>query len=145
MNETSSPSPSLWFYVVGGIALLWNLLGLMVFAMQMTMNDDALATLPEEQRALYDEMPTWVTIAFGVAVICGTLGSIGLVLRKAWSIPMFGLSVIGVAVQATHTLALSDTVEVMGRQALIMPIVIFLIALFLVLFSVWSKSKDWLA
>ena len=144
MNEATSRQPTVWFYLVGGIALLWNLMGLLMFVLQMTMNEATLAALPDAQRALYESVPTWVTIAFAIAVIFGTLGSIGLVLRKTWSIPLFGLSLIGVVAQVTHTLVLSDTVAVMGRQALVMPIVIVLIALFLVLFSVWSKSQGWL-
>lgn len=145
MHATDSHKPPAWFYLIGGIALLWNLMGLMMFAIQMTMSQDSLAALPEDQRALYESMPTWVMIAFAVAVICGTLGSVALVLRKPWSILLFGLSLIGVAVQATHTMVISNAIQVMGQQALIMPTIIALIALFLVLFSVWSRSRGWMA
>lgn len=139
-----SASPSLWFYMVGGLALLWNLLGLLAFIGQVTMTDESIEGLPEAQQELYRNIPTWAMIAFAVAVICGTLGSIGMVLRKSWCVPLFVISLLAVLVQNVYFFFLSDTLKVMGNQALIMPIMIILIGIFLVLLSSWAQSRNWL-
>jgi len=142
--QQSGESPSLWFYMVGGLALLWNLLGLLAFIGQVTMSESALEGLPADQQELYRNIPTWATIAFGVAVVCGTLGSVGLVLRKSWCVPLFAISLLGVLAQNVYFFFLSDTLKVMGNEALIMPILIVLIAIFLLLVSWWAQSRRWL-
>ncbi len=143
-QQQSDDSPSLWFFVVGGLALLWNLMGLLAFAAQVTMSESSIEGLPEAQQELYRNIPMWATLVFGIAVVCGTLGSIGLVLRKKWCVPMFVISLLGVLAQNVYFFFLSDTLKVMGNEALVMPIIVVLIAIFLVLLSMWAQSRHWL-
>ena len=64
MNEEVTAAPPKMFYWVSGAALVWNLLGVMAYVGQVTMSPDVLQAMPEEQRALYENMPAWVTAAF---------------------------------------------------------------------------------
>jgi hypothetical protein len=135
-----------WFWVVSIIALLWNLMGLLAFVAQMVMlNSEAMmAALPADQQEIYKTIPAWVTIAFTIAVLAGTLGCVGLMMRAKWAFPVLILSLIGVLGQQAYMFFLSDTFKVMGAGAMVMPIVVLIIAILLILFAKSSISKGWL-
>ncbi len=138
-------SPPAWFWIVSILALLWNLMGVAAFVMQMTMSADALAALPADQQALYASMPAWVTVTYAVAVFGGALGCLLLVLKNKLAIPLLVLSLLGVLGQMLYMFLLSDTFQVMGRAAMVMPIVIIVISVFLVWFSRMSARRGWIA
>ena len=137
-------SPPVWFWVVSGICLLWNLAGLAAFAMQVTMSPEALAALPQAEKELYETVPAWATAAFALAVVGGTLGCLALLMRKAWATPIFIASLVGILVQNFHSFALSKAPEVFGATAVIMPLFVIVVAVFLVWFSRMAKARDWI-
>ena len=79
-----------WYWIVSVVLLLWNLMGLAVFGIMMTMigNAEAMtaANLNDEQQALINATPSWVNISFAVAVIFGVLGCIALLMRRKFAI-----------------------------------------------------------
>ena len=56
------------FWIISIVALVWNALGVMSYLMSVMMSPETLAAMPEEQRAMYETMPAWVTGAYAVAV-----------------------------------------------------------------------------
>ncbi|MEM1181700.1 MAG: hypothetical protein AAGM22_25375 [Acidobacteriota bacterium] len=144
MTEVHVTAP-LWVNIVSGAFLLWNLFGLAVFVLAMTKfrKKEALenAGLNEKQIELTLSTPTWVNIAFGIAVIFGVLGCLALVLKMKVAIPLLVLSLLGVIAQNLYTYVLSDTVKHMGVGA--SPAVIAG-AVALVPFALFCASKGWL-
>ncbi|MDH4013213.1 MAG: hypothetical protein OEU33_04170, partial [Chromatiales bacterium] len=61
MTERMSNQPTRWFWILAIAALVWNLLGVMAYVMQVSMTEEALALLPEDQRVLYETVPAWAT------------------------------------------------------------------------------------
>ena len=100
MIETSKPS--LKFWVVAGVGLLWNLLGCYNFIMQT--NPALLETLPEAYDALAKSRPGYATVAFAVAVFGGSLGCALMLMRRAVSRPFLLLSLLGVVVTMLQAL-----------------------------------------
>jgi hypothetical protein len=139
----TSPAPR-WFMVVSVLALLWNLLGVTAFIMQMTMTPEMVSQLPEAEQALYRALPLWVVIAFACAVFGGALGSLGLVLKRRLAVPLLWISLIGVIVQLSHSLFMSNTMEVYGPGALVMPIMVLIIAIGLLLLGHKARTAGWL-
>lgn len=144
MNASAVSPPPRWFTVVCVLALLWNLLGVAAFIMQMTMTPEMVAQLPEAEQALYRAMPLWVVIAFACAVFGGALGSIGLLMKKRLAVPLLLLSLIGVIVQLSHSFFLSNSFEVHGPGAMVMPIMVLVVAILLVMLGHKARSADWL-
>ena len=132
------------FWITSGLFLVWNLMGLMAYLMQVTMSDEALAALPEAQRDLYLNTPAWATGAFAVAVFGGTLGCVFLLIRKSWAIPVFILSLLGVAVQMFHAFVLSPALEVLGASGLVMPVLVTAGAIFLIWYARMARGRDWI-
>ena len=143
-THTQAVFAPIWFWIVGGIVLLWNLLGFMAFVAQMMMTEEALSTLPEAQQEIYRNIPLWVTFCFAIAVICGVLGSILLLLRVRLAVPVLILSLIGVLGQYGHMFFMTDTPSVMGAGAMVLPAVVVLIAIGLVPYSLVCKNRGYL-
>jgi hypothetical protein len=48
--------------------MIWNLLGVMAYTMQVTMSPEPLQALPENEKTLSESEPVWATSAFASAV-----------------------------------------------------------------------------
>lgn len=138
-------TPPGWFKVVAILALLWNLLGCLAFASDLSLSPDDIARLSESQQALYAARPFWAVMATGVAVIGGALGCIGLLLRKKWAVVLFALSLIGIVIQDFGLFVLADGMTLAGTTAVVMQVVVLVIGIWLLVFSRKSAARGWLA
>lgn len=143
-NSAIKNAPT-WFKVVSWIALIWNLLGIMSFAMQMMMTPEIIAALPAAEQALYNSVPGWAIVAFACAVFGGTLGCIFLLLKKSMAFYLLLISVIGVCVQMYHSFFISHSLDVYGPGAAIMPAMILIIGIALVWLAKKAESNGWIS
>lgn len=143
---TTATKPPVAFWIIIALALLWNLMGVMAYIMQVTMTPETLQALPAEEKALYTNFPVWAMIAFAVAVFGSTLGCILLLLRKKLATPILSISFAGILVQMVHSLVISKSIEVYGPgMGYGMPIMILLLGAFLVWYSRKATSQGWLS
>lgn len=133
-----------WFSVIAIIALVWNILGLLAFAMQMMMTPQMMAELPEAQQELYRTQPGWLNPAFAGSVIAGTLGALGLVLKKGWALPLLVISFVCLLAQQYYMHFMSNMFEVMGSGAMVLPMLVLAIAAFLIWQALHGRSRHWL-
>lgn len=141
---TSTTKPATWFWIVSALALVWNLMGVMAYIMQVTMTPEALQALPENERTLMESVPTWATGAFAIAVWGSTLGSILLLMRKKIATPVLIFSFAGILVQMYYNLFMSKSMEVYGPGGLAMPIMVLIFGAFLIWFSRKATSHGWI-
>jgi hypothetical protein len=139
-----SESPTRSFRIISTLALLWNALGIVTWLMTVTMSDAALAALPEAEQELYTNVPAGVTVSYAVAVLGGTVGSIGLLLRRAWAVPILGLSLAGILLQMGHALLASQLLAVKGAGAAVLPLLIVVVAALLLWYAVRARSRGML-
>lgn len=139
-----SVTPPKWFNIVAIIAIIWNLLGVMAFNMDPALNDSAFAALSEPERQLYLATPIWATIAFGVAVFSGAIGSIALLAKKSIAKPILILSFIAIIIQMFHAYFISNSWEVFGPGGIIMPVMVIFIAIYLLILSTKAIKKGWI-
>ena len=144
MNTVNSAVRPKSFWMVAVLALLWNLLGVAMFAMQMMMTPEALAAMPAEQRQVYEATPSWLNIAFAVAVFGGVLGALGLLLKKRWAVLFFTLSLIGLLAQVIATFLVTPVWQAYGPAGLVMPVLLIVIALLLLGYSRKAAARGWL-
>lgn len=142
MNNTNKPTTLFWIIAV--LALVWNAMGVMQYLAQAFMTDEIKAALPEAERALYENVPAWVTAAFAIAVFAGVLGSILLLLRKKGARLLFLISLIAIVVQMSYNLFMSKATEVYGPGGVIMPVMVIAFGVFLLFFAKKSIAKGWL-
>lgn len=130
-----------WFTAVSVIALLWNLMGLAAVFGDMFVDP---STLTDAQRALHDATPLWAVVASLGAVMTGSIGSLALILRKAWAALAMIVSLICVVVQDIWLFVLGDVQAVYGQVPLILQGLVLIIAVALVWLAKSAKSKGWL-
>ena len=141
-GELDSKAPK-WFMIVAVVLLVWNLLGVMAYIMQVMMSPETLAALPEEQRQLLENTPAWATAAFAVAVNFGALGCVLLLLRRNLAGIFLQLSLAGVLVQMFHSFFMSKSFEVFGPGGLVMPVMVIVIAIYLVVLAAKANTNRW--
>lgn len=120
-NVTTRSRAHLW---IAGAAIVWNLIGLAIFIQQATMGPEQLAALSPQDREIHEAMPSWLTMAFAVAVASGVVASIGLWLRQRWAVPTFVVSVLAMVVQFGGVYATTPAWRYNGVGGLIPAIVL---------------------
>lgn len=145
MKDALPSPPPRSFWIISGLALAWNLLGIGAYLMHVMMPPEALAAMSDAERALYTGAPSWVTGAYAIAVFGGTLGCVGLMLRKKWATLVFVVSLIGILAQMGYSLLVQDTIEVMGATVVVMPLVIVAIGIYLVWFARKAQASGTLS
>ncbi len=143
MPQSDSGAPK-WFLIVGIIALIWNLLGVFAYIMQQTMSPADIAALSDAERTLRETTPAWANAAFAIAVHGGALGCLALVFKKSWALPLLVLSLAAVLVQMVHAFFISNSIEVFGPGGMIMPVMVIVIAVYLVFLARSAKEKGWI-
>jgi len=144
MSESTN-KPSTGFWIISIIALIWNLMGVFAYIAQVNMSDEIIAALPEAERALYENVPAWVTGAFAIAVFGGALGCILLLIRKKLATSVLIISLIGIIAQMVYNFGMSKAAEVYGPGGMIMPAMVVLIGAFLVWYAKQATTKGWLS
>ena len=141
MNDKPLSGAPLSFWIIGGFPLIYNLMGIVNFIVQM--NSDLLAAMPEQQHAIIESRPAWATIVFTIAVFGATVGCVLLLRKHATAYHIFILSLAGALVTMVHTLRFSgaDTTPAgfvignLGRLAG---------TGFLIWYARWTRGKSWI-
>ena len=145
MNAPMARAPW-WYWAVAVLALLWMLLGVFAWTMDLRMTPEQLAALSPGQQQLYAARPQWVFLVYAVAVFSGLAGAIGLLLRKRWATTWFLVSLVAVVIQFGYTLFVMDAIGLLGPgMALPFPLVIIAFAVFLLWFARYARRHGWIA
>lgn len=144
MNANTANARPKSFWVVAILALLWNLIGTAMFYLQVSMTPEQLAALPAPQREVCEATPAWLYGLFGIAVIGGVLGSLGLLLKKKWAAALFLISLLAVVAQTVATFVVTPAWSAFGAAGLVMPVIVLAIAIFLWRYSRQAAAKGWL-
>ncbi|MDH3512751.1 MAG: hypothetical protein OER85_18060 [Gammaproteobacteria bacterium] len=139
MNEKTVVRVHWSFWVIGALALIFNLVGCMNYISQM--NAEMVASTPDAYRAIVESRPTWGTGAFAMAVFGGALGCLLLLLRKSVAVYVFIASLGGAVVAQIPFLRMAD----FPVEAWIGWLSQLVVGAFLIWYSTWAKGKSWIS
>lgn len=139
--ENATARPPVWFAVLAVLAILWEALGCVMYVSQVTVDP---ASLPLDQRAMWDATPAWSIGAYAIAVWVGLVGAILLFLRRRQSVPLLFISLLAVAVQFSALILVPDLSGNMSSDMLLLPVVIFIICYGIFHLALLGKKKGWL-
>jgi hypothetical protein len=122
------------FYVIASIALLWNLIGVFQYLGMVYISAETFNSLDESMQSYIINEPAWVTAAFALAVFSASVASVGLLLRKAWSHPVFVFSAVCVIAQNIYSFFIQKDLELTSQNS-IGSLFILGVALFLIFYS----------
>lgn len=147
MADTLNNKPSTAYWIIAGVLLAWNLVGLMFYYQQSTLTPEVMmdAGLTAQQIAHITNTPAWAHAGYAIAVNAGVLGALLLLLRKAWAVPLFYISLAGALVQDLDAFVMRDAVQAWGTAAVALPLVVILICVFEIWYARSAKAKGWLS
>ena len=146
MSEETTNKPGTAYWVIAGVLLVWNIIGLMFYYQQSILTPELMmdAGLTDQQIAHIVNTPAWGHSGYAIAVNAGVLGAILLLLRKAWALPLFVLSLVGALVQDLDAFVLRDAIEAWGTSGIILPLFVIAVCAFEIWYSKDAKAKGWL-
>ncbi len=150
MAETTN-KPPIWYWIIAVILLVWGLMGIWIFY-------DFISTTPESMakyvadgafsQAYADHLmstPAWATAVFALAVFTGALGALCLVLRRAWSVPLYMLSLLFIVISLINTFLITKAHKLMGTGQIAMEMLVLVLGGFALWFAITAKRKNWLS
>lgn len=133
MNGTAKAP--LHLRIVGFLAVLWNAIGAFDYSATQLRIDAYMSAFTPEQLEYFYAFPSWAVAAWAIAVWSSLVGSIGLLLRKAWAVWLFGAAIAGMLITTLYNFVLSDGIAIMGAGAALFSAVIWVIALSLFFYA----------
>lgn len=131
-------------WVVGILAILWNMGGCYDFIMTVTQNEAYLSQLTDEQRQAYTSMPSFYYVLFGLAVWGGLIGSLLLLMRKALASTVYMISLASMAITFAYTHFIADLDMKMTSMEIAFTAAIIVVAVFLLIYSKRMGSSGYL-
>lgn len=122
-------------WIVGVLSLLWNAMGAFDYLATKLRLEFYMSGFTPEQLAYFYGFPAWATVGWALGVWGAFAGSVGLLLRKAWAVLAFGVSLAGLAISSLYNVVLSGGMEIMGAGGVVFTAVIWIVAILLFVYA----------
>ena len=142
MDERYAPQPvAAWYIVAAFVSLAIMALGCIGLVIHL-MTDPA--TLPLDQRALFEAEPEWVFAVSAVAFIAGLVGGLLLVMKRAAAERAMLVSLVAMVVWLAGMLATADFRNLLSTDEMAALIAILAITWTIYWFARHSRQRGWL-
>jgi hypothetical protein len=128
-------------WIVGGLALLWNLMGAFDYLATQLRLDFYMSQFSPEQLEYFYSFPAWAVSGWAIAVWSALAGSIALLLRRRWAQWAFGISLAGMAVSSLYTYGLSEGASLMGSASVVFFLIVVVISVGLLVYTLWLARR----
>ena len=145
MTKQPKKNP-LWFSILAVVFIIWNLIGVLQYLGQVTMDDATKNQMDQELLKLMIATPKVITALFAIAVWSAFSASILLLLKKASALLLFRLSLIAVLIQTAYTILATNGPELVGVVSYYgLQTSIIVIGILQIYFSRKAILKSWIA
>lgn len=129
-----------WFRIAAVIAIAWNAFGVAMYLSSVGLFGE-MAVHSEAERAAAASIPGWITGAFAIGTFAGLIGSVGLLLRKAWAQPVLIVSLVALLILEGWIVFFSGAVEIFG---IAVPIMVSVGAVLLAWLATRARANGWI-
>jgi hypothetical protein len=142
---TAKPGPLYW--LTCAVLLLWALGGASIYVAYFVETPDQFASTAEtaanrEAYAGYiEEIPAWAIGAGIIAAVARLLGAVSLLLRRAWALPLYLISILFFAVALYRAFVLAGVAEVMNPAHIAVEAAFVALSLFAIWFAYTQKAN----
>ena len=143
----ASKKPSVLFWVISVALLLWGIGGASIYVAYFLETPDEFARSAEspENREAYAQyvssIPAWATGVGIVAAIARLLAALCLLLRRAWALPLYIVSLIFFSIALYRAFVVANAATVMSGAHIGVQIVFLALSVFTIWFAGQKKSK----
>ncbi|MET4683097.1 hypothetical protein [Brevundimonas faecalis] len=128
-------------WAVAVVSVVWNGIGVWQWYQKVTGSPAYWDALTMQQVVYLRGAPLWTDVAFGVAVWCGLLGALMLLLRRRLAFNAFVAGLIAMLADSVYVHVLSNGREVMGTAGVLFGVLIILIFAAQIAYSHWARRK----
>lgn len=136
--ETTATRPPISFWVISFVLLLWGLGGASIYVAWFVETPGEFAQTAEtaENRQAYAEyianIPAWAIAVGIIAAVTRLLGAAGLLMRRAWALPLYVVSLLFFMAALYRAFVLANVAGVMsvphiGVEAIFLTLSVFAI------------------
>ena len=142
MDDSYAARPLAGWYWIGAIAsLLFMLLGCLIYAMHIYTDP---ATLPLDQRVMFQAEPAWVTTILGAGSIIGASGAAMLLLRRKAAVPLLLISLIGAGIWFAGLMTASPLRNLLSTTEIAVLALAVAVTWTIYWFARHSRQRGWL-
>lgn len=135
--------PSIWFWIITVLLLLWNLMGLAAFLTEALAPELITTTYNEDQLQMYNDRPAWYMYNFAIAVLAGTFASILLLVRKKFAVPLSIISLVAVLISTGYTVY-SGALDLVAASDKVLFYLVLALDVVLVIVAMYAAKKRWI-
>lgn len=130
-----------WFTPAAIVSLLVMLLGCIALTMHLRADP---ATLPLDQRALFEAEPAWVLAASGIGFVIGAIGALMLILRRRAAVPLLLVALLGFVAWFVGMFATPAFRDLMSTNDIAIAVIVVILAWTMYWFARHSRQRGWL-
>jgi len=140
-------TPSISFWVISIALLLWGLGGASIYVAYFveTPQEFALTAETAANRQAYADyisnIPAWAITVGIIAAVTRLFGAIALLLRRAWALPLYSISVVFFIAALYRAFVLANVASVMSASHIAVELVFLTLSIFGVWFARNNKIK----
>jgi hypothetical protein len=128
-------------WIVGVLALLWNAMGAFDYLATKLKLSFYMSNFTQEQLDYFYGFPAWATVGWAFGVWGAVAGTIGLLMRRSWAVWAYAVSLAGMVLNSVYTLVLTNGMDLMGAGAGFFTLLIWVVAIFLLVYSYLMAKK----
>lgn len=144
-DPARKPPWHLW--AVGALGLLWNAYGGFDYFMSKTRGDEYLKAvgMTAEQITYFNAMPAWMTAVWAVGVWGALAGSVLLLIRSRYAVPVFAASLAAYVLSLVYQYLIAP-MPASGNSGgmVVMQVVIFAGCVFFLWYARLARQRGWL-
>lgn len=139
--DTDTAKAPIHLWIIGGLATLWNGFGCYDYFMTRTRGAAYIESMMpsidgEAMMAYVNGFPIWVSFFWGLGVWAGLAGSILLLVRHRWAVPVLLASMVGAIVGLVYQIVNpAGIAEISTGANAVMPYVIIAVAVGLFVYA----------
>ena len=145
MASDAGVKPPVWFWIVGGILLLWGLMGCFSLYLHVTVGPKMDPNPTQWDLDYYASLPAWFNACYVVAVGGGVLGAAALLARSRFATLLTIASLLGIIVQFGWVFLATDIIAHKGVWVVYFPLFILVMALFQLWVANTAARRGWIS
>lgn len=141
VDISKRPATPWHLWAIGAASVVWNGVGVWQWYQKVTGAAAYWSALTMEQVFYLRSAPMWTDVAFGVAVWCGLLGALMLLLRRKLAFNALAAGLIAMLAHAAYVLAFSNGREVLGAKGVTFTVAVAAVFVVQIVYAHWARRK----